>query len=87
MTSDKNKEDLEKLKSSLAQHIRAIEDKNKKLRQKQEFLLKLAERLRKQELKVTEKISQMAKEDNPYMQILSIDLENICEGNIILYLN
>lgn len=87
MTSDQNREDLEKLKSSLAQHIRAIEDKNKKLRQKQEFLLKLAERLRKQELRVSERISQVAKEQNAYLQILSIDLENICDGSIVLYLN
>jgi hypothetical protein len=87
MTSDQNKEDLEKLKSSLTQHIRAIEDKNKKLRQKQEFLLKLAERLRKQELMLSQKISQIAKEQNPYLQILSIDLENICDGSIILFLN
>lgn len=87
MPTKETREELEKHKLYLSQHIRALETRSKELRQKQYFAEKLAEKLREQELRLTQKINGLIKMEFPYLQMVNLEVKPGDEKDIALYLN
>lgn len=84
MPTKETREELEKHKLYLSQHIRSLEARSKELRKKQYFAEKLAEKLREQELHLIQKINGLIKSEYPYLQIIGKPGD---EKDFVLYLN